>query len=77
MSKNILMGKYSLVGCRTLIMYNVINERYVETVNLLCLSLFVLLYIYNINKRKFYKDFRYHKGRTNYSTQIVKTTRLP
>ena len=43
MSEYSLMGKYSLVGFRTLILYDIIDERYVETVNLSCLSLFLIL----------------------------------
>ena len=45
MSEYSLMGKYSLVGYCTLILYNIIDRSHVETVNLSCLSLFLLLYI--------------------------------
>ena len=44
-SEYYLMRKYSLVGFHTLILYNVIDGRYVQTVNLSCMSLLVLLYI--------------------------------
>ena len=39
MSEHSLMVKYSLVGFRTLIMYDVIDRRYVVTENLSCLSI--------------------------------------
>ena len=40
-----LMCKYSLVVCRTLILYDIIDGRYVKTDNLSCLLLFLLLSI--------------------------------
>ena len=49
-------------------MYDIIDKIYVETVNLSCLPLFLLLSIYNIHEKKFYKDFWSQKSRTNYST---------
>ena len=40
-----LMGKYLLVGFCKLILYNIIGGRYLQTVNLSCLSHFLLLSI--------------------------------
>ena len=40
-----LMVKYSLVGCITLIMYIIVDGRYVETGDVSFLSLFLVLYI--------------------------------
>ena len=45
MSEYSLIGKYSIVGCHTLILYDIIDGIYVETGNLSCLSLFLLLSI--------------------------------
>ena len=47
------MEKYSLVGCLILILYDIIYRNYVETGNLSCLSLFLLLSIQNTNNNKF------------------------
>ena len=74
MSEHSLMGKYSLVGCCTLIMYNIIDRIYVVTGNISCLSLFLLLSIYKTNKKKVYKNLRSQKSRTNYGTQSLKLT---
>ena len=40
-----LMGKYSLVELRVVIQYNTIEEQYIVTGDLSCLSLFLFLYI--------------------------------
>ena len=40
-----LIGKYSLVERRMLILYDTIEEQYVVIGNLSCLSLFLLLFI--------------------------------
>ena len=52
-----LMVNYSLVGCRKLILYNIIDGIYAVTGNLSCLSLFLLLYIPKTTKKKAYKNF--------------------
>ena len=39
-----LMGKYSLIELSMLILYNTIEEKCVGTVNLSCMSLFLLLF---------------------------------
>ena len=44
-SEYYLMGNDSLVGFLTLILYNIIDGGYVETVILSCLSLLLILYI--------------------------------
>ena len=46
-----LMGKYSLVEHRMVIPYDTIEEQYVVTVNLSCLSLFLFLSIKNTTKK--------------------------
>ena len=38
-------------------MYDTIDIRYVETVNLSCISLFLLFFILKTNKKKVYKNF--------------------
>ena len=45
------MGNYSLVEVRMVIPYNNIEEQYVVTVNLSCLSLFLFLSIKNTTKK--------------------------
>ena len=72
-SEYYLMVNYSLMGCRTLILYDIIDERYLDTGNLSYLSLLLLLYIYNTNKKKVYKNLWSHKDRTNYGTKTKKT----
>ena len=67
------MVKYLLVGCHTILPYNITDGRYVEMDNLSCLSLLLILSIKNINKKKVYKDLQSHKSHANYSTHIVKT----
>ena len=42
MSEYPMMGKYSLVGFHTLIMYDIIDGRYVQIGNVSCLQLFLL-----------------------------------
>ena len=59
MSEYSLVGNYSLVGCCTLILHDVIDGRYVEMGNLSCMSLLLLLYIYNTTKKKVYKDLHF------------------
>ena len=56
-SEYYLMEKYSLLGCRKIILWAIIDRRYIETGNLFCISLFLLLSIYNNNNKKVYKDF--------------------
>ena len=69
-----MIGKYLIVGFCTLILNSIIDRWYVETDNLSCLSLLLLLYILKTNKKKFYKGFWYHKSRMNYGIKIMKTT---
>ena len=45
MTELFLMEKYSTIGCRALLLYNIIDTIYVGTVNLSCLSLLLLLSI--------------------------------
>ena len=47
------MCKYSLLVFHTLILYNIIDIRYVNTGSLFCLSLFLLLYIEHANTKSF------------------------
>ena len=42
MSEYPMMGKYSFVGFHTLIMYDIIDGRYVQIGNVSCLQLFLL-----------------------------------
>ena len=70
MSEYSLIGNYSILVCRKLILYDIISGRYVVKGNSSFLSLLLILYIYNTNKKKIYKDLRSHKSYTNYGTQI-------
>ena len=76
MSEYSLMGEYSLVGCRTLILYYIINGRYVETGNLSCLSLSLLLSIQKTSKKKVYKDFQFYSYCKNYGTQFMNSSQM-
>ena len=49
------MVNYSLVGFRTLIMYDNIYGRYLQMGNISCMSLFLLLYTKQTN-RKIFKE---------------------
>ena len=59
------MGKYSLVGFCTSILYGNIYRIHMQTVNLSYMSLILLLTIYQTNNKKVFKDFQYQKFRMN------------
>ena len=53
MSEYYLMGKYSLIGFRKLILYGIIDGGYVQTDNLSFLSVFLLLSINRLTIKEF------------------------
>ena len=61
MSEYYLDGKYSIVECRMLILYDAIEGWYVVTGSLYHLSLFLFLSIQNTTNKKVYTDFRLYK----------------
>ena len=77
MSEYSLMAKHLLVQCRTLILYDIIDGRYVQMGNLSCMSLLLLSYVLQANKKKVYKYFRSHKARTNITAQKPRKKQYP
>ena len=76
MSDFFLMGKYSPVGFRTLILYNIRyywREICRDGHFILFVTFISLLYLKS-NTKKVYKDLLSHKARTSYDTQIAKKT---
>ena len=56
MSEYSLMGKYSLGGCCILILYSIIDKKYVEMGNVSYISFFLTIIHINTTAKEVYKD---------------------